>query len=406
MSTSIRTLDISGLVKQTLAESNASYQELAVRELARRLHGLSSRQLVRLDRTCRAQLPGLVPEEVPSFYPLFTLYDGWALAAVLSFHSNGYVREQIVAWLDVNEPVQAIPYLVIRMNDWVEPISASAQRSMLGRLRPELADVLIEHLPLLTQLGAWKRTDHRGFLKRLHGFLRSSETRAARERGMASGNPAVRRAMIRVAFEAEPTRFGEIIRRAGHDPDRALRRWALRQLCRADAEVTMEVLEGFLLDTDPIHRQTAQSLIGRAETEDGALKGREDLREFYLRALRRGDERIRAAVYGLGETGQRQDVERVLRYLSHPFKMVRRAAIYALSWLDLDHHVEPVIEALADPNRQVSGDAASALIRSAYLVLPHQARIRELAGSGPSSCCRKNAAAALEAGEEYQKCWG
>src|SRR5262245_53403534 len=45
-----------------------------------------------------------------------------AVAAVASFHPNGYVRETAVDWLDtLGEP--ATPYLVLRLNDWVDQVA-------------------------------------------------------------------------------------------------------------------------------------------------------------------------------------------------------------------------------------------------------------------------------------------
>lgn len=51
-----------------------------------------------------------------------------------SFHPNGYVRERAVQLLANDFSGSELPYLLIRMNDWVEPVRKKAKDAVISRL--------------------------------------------------------------------------------------------------------------------------------------------------------------------------------------------------------------------------------------------------------------------------------
>jgi len=82
-----------------------------------------------------------------------------AVAAVASFHPNGHVREAAVDWLDtLGDP--ATPYLLLRLNDWVDQVAERARAAMRARLARVRSDMLVHCLPLLAALDRTSRRDH------------------------------------------------------------------------------------------------------------------------------------------------------------------------------------------------------------------------------------------------------
>jgi hypothetical protein len=371
--------------------------EPACRTMADVLSSLEPDAALRVDRFCRSQLPVLDADDLWSFSELIDLPDGWAVVVVLGFHRNGYVREHATRWLDQVQTGHEVPFLILRMNDWVASIRGVARGAMERRLRLSMAGALLRHIAMLRRLERWGRTDHAPFLKRAMAFLRRPDLAPHRMAALSSRDVASRHELFSLALAAEPHRRVELASLAARDPDRRVRRWALRQLQGATAVDKLEVVEFFLLDENLAHRQEAQLIARR-------LSPQWDLSRFYRDAMTGDERQLRAAVFGLGETGSAADVPQVLPLLAHPRTAIRRAALYAVAWLDMDGQADVVVEALDDPRRKVSNDAAQNLVRSAHLIPPRRARLQQLAASG-SDVCRENAERVLAAGEAYRQRW-
>jgi hypothetical protein len=58
------------------------------------------------------------------------LVDGWAVAATLSCHRSGYVREAAVRRLFTAPVDRSLPFLLLRTNDWVSPVRRAATEAV------------------------------------------------------------------------------------------------------------------------------------------------------------------------------------------------------------------------------------------------------------------------------------
>lgn len=87
----------------------------------------------------------------------------FAALAAGSFHPNGYYREKCLREL-IAYGGRALPYLMLRANDWVEPVreaALEASRQIVTECPPE---VLLDALPFLYHLGLGQRRDQAGYL--------------------------------------------------------------------------------------------------------------------------------------------------------------------------------------------------------------------------------------------------
>jgi len=176
------------------------------------------------------------------------------------------------------------------------------------------------------------------------------------------------------------TSVAELVGRAAQDDSFAIRRWALqslRQLPRLHANAGL--VERFLLDDNLLQRQTAQ-LIAR-----GSESPVDDVATFYRARLAQGTHgaELRATLFGLGETGTASDAKAIVTFISHQRTIIRRAALYALSWLDVEGNLDSFLHALSDARSRVSNDAANNLMRHVHLVsCPIPKQVVELLESG------------------------
>ncbi len=370
----------------------------ARRALAATLEWLPGGALLRLDRFCRAHLPPLRVEEMHRRLSPQDAEDGWAIAAAFSWHRDGYVRERATAWLAGERSGVEVPFLLLRM-DWVKPIQRLAREAMEERLRPAMAGPMISALPMLRRLAGWGRADHSGFLARARAYLLRPDLASARDRGLAAADPQVRRLVFELVLEAEPERGADLVCRAAADPARSVRRWGMGLARRRPGLANRRALEAFLLDPELVHRQEAQRLARRM---DPPL----DLAAFYRAAL--AEERPgRAVLFGLGETGAHEDVARVLPFLEHPRTAIRRAAVYALAWLDAEGQAVVLAQQVGSPRPRVSNDAANTLVRHAHLVAGDcLAQIESILGAAPEQHQQDNARRVLATGQAYQRRWG
>jgi hypothetical protein len=75
-------------------------------------------------------------------------------AAALSMHPKGYVREQAVQILAGSPPGVALPFLEVRLTDWVQEVGDAAQAAIEPMVVVENTDDLLRLAPLIDQMAA------------------------------------------------------------------------------------------------------------------------------------------------------------------------------------------------------------------------------------------------------------
>lgn len=332
------------------------------------------------------------------------------LLGLASFHESGYVREEAVRRLAGSNSGAELPFLLIRLNDWVAKIREATRLAVGLKLSPRYAGSLVENLPLVARLGQMARADHGQVAEAVESLLKSADCRNALLRGLESKGRSVRRICFRLAVEAEGSDTRSVLERALADRDALIRLWAARQVSAGlGGKATGELL-GIMKGDHfmPVRREALRTLISlwpeeapaelrralfdphasvREEARYHLRKvGEDDFASVYRQALADavGGE-IYSAVSGIGETGTGSDDSMVLPYAAHPSPKARRAALKALARLNGDEHLSVFLTALRDETPAVSREARKALtiratavsgerlweIFSASLSLPH-----------------------------------
>lgn len=317
---------------------------------------------------------------------------GVYVVRLASFHHNGYVREEAVRLLDLETSGGELPFLLLRVNDWVAQVRTRAQAAVEKRINERNAWLFLHSYYLVQNLVAQKRNDLGALHQRIVMLLRSDAARPAREAALVDADRLVRRAAFVLSTEAEE-----------HD-EAALRTVILRGLSSSDlwvrvlaARTARTKLYGLALRevlgqargdrSIPVRREALLGFVDEhPELRDSLLDASFSLREmvrFYLRKkanldfaavyrdelarLGKEDPRpgllveLSIAIAGLGETGSASDADDVELFTIDARPRVRRAAIAALGRLDAEGRIATLGAALADDNAGVARAALFAL---------------------------------------------
>jgi len=336
-----------------------------------------------------------------------------ALLGLISFDRSGYVRERAVRRLSESVSEKALPFLLLRLNDWVTPVSEAARTALQDRLTPEYAQAFVRNLGLVADVGKQTRRDTQWFASAVNALLLRPDCDDALQAGLFAPNRLTRRLCFRLLREANDDRLPDAIpkmlfdhdptlRQAAaraarislpddalrallplmmRDPSVAVRREALSASVERFMELAPAALTAALLDRHPAPRETARYHLRQAGSFDAAAFYRQTLTEPATPSV------LEAAISGLGETGTASDLGQVLPFLSHSFGRVRRAAVRAVGRLDGDGQIEVLLAALKDVRPRVAHEAREAL-RPRLSLVDAEALWQTFRSAAPSHVCR------------------
>ncbi|MEP7336710.1 MAG: hypothetical protein ABI977_03015 [Acidobacteriota bacterium] len=380
---------------------NDSVRQAAIAAVQGILSQASPPQLAKLDLLMREISPYLGANRAPWFQ--LTAADlgqlesreefSLSLLGLASFHYSGYVRELAIRRLLLRQDGGELPFLLIRLNDWVEPVRQVAEQAAYKRLRVDYAQHWVANLALLHRLLQAERREHKPMVEAVFSLLRQPECCVALTEGLTDKDTQTRKLCFGLVAEAAPDRLREWVRLAFDDSNPGIRLWGAHQVATGmDASELAPFLEKMLCDRSmPVRREALRMLADKfsnqaRETLEMALldshasmrweaaywlrKGASlDLGDFYRTALSNADNRhLLGAVGGLGENGRKEDAALVLPYVSHDQSKVRRQALRALSHLAAVDYLDVFLAKLTDPSPPVSREAGRTVAGKIRLV--------------------------------------
>ena len=301
-----------------------------------------------------------------------------AVVAIATVHHSGFIREKALVALEECHDGTELPFLLVRLNDWVASVRFVAARAVRARLNVDYAAHWVRSLGLLERIQLGGRSDHAWLRAPVESLLRRDESRAVLERGLTSGSLLVRRACLRIAAGLADPRM--LLHIALRDGDPVTSGGAAETLCRLlEGEALREVLavlqqgnaraRGLALETICAKLPQEAEPFLRGALLDPTSSVRElarfkahklglapaDFAPFYRKQLgvQRG-ERFVTALRGLAETGTVEDVPSFVEYAADRRALVREAAILGLGRCDGKKQVERLVAALDDTNLRVA----------------------------------------------------
>lgn len=269
----------------------------------------------------------LRPEDVSGLQPSST--DDWTFVCLVASHPSGYVRAEAIKIVGAGPYVDSLPFLFLRLVDWVDEVRLAVEFQIREWLRPEYAQMFVNCLPLVRRLEESTRLNA-ACVEQIVRFLRGPACGEAVRRGLKSESPLMRRECFQLAAGNPAFSPEDVIEDASRDRDVLVRKWAflsaakivpqnwpsLRERATSDLyfpirRIALESLEAepnaeasrfypFLLDRSAAIRRSCQALIG--------TRFRGLATDFYRSTL--GDAPVRSmdiCVLGLAETGDGSD---------------------------------------------------------------------------------------------------
>lgn len=316
-----------------------------------------------------------------------------SILGIASFHGSGFVREEAARLLGKIETGDELPFLLIRVNDWVEVVRSLARELVMARMRAGYLAHFLKWLPLALRMGGAKRVDNSAILEAMRRLFEMPEAHEMIGAGFASEDKFARRFCFDVALnlnvvgvetairmalktrdlevrKAAVSKLGALLSNgewvdllvlARRDASAAVRRVALEIYRNKFPERAMEQFEGALLDANISIREMAQHFFGKSGTVD--------VRDYYVRSFGASKGRkLTAAIAGIGETGRAEDARLVEVCFEHSSAAVRAAALHTVARLNRDAYVDAFVFALEDASARVGREGTLALIRKTNLV--------------------------------------
>ncbi len=307
-----------------------------------------------------------------------------SILGLASLHANGRIREAAVRQLARITDGREVPFLLLRLNDWVTPVREMARFVLLGRLSDGHVEPFFENLFLVFRLSRCGREDHTQIVLAVTGALADPKHAATLIHLANHRSRFVRRRCFQHALTTDGEHRKDVVRCGLNSEDSVLRLWATRSVESSfdDSEIR-EILPNLKSDAFMPVRREALSIDIRlapeaavATLKEALLDGNIAIREFarfhlkklgwtafapfYRDAIQQG-RKLPTVISGLGESGSKGDVGTLLPFLSAGRAKERRAAVRSLAMLCEKDHAETLLAALDDPSKKVAREAMNAL---------------------------------------------
>lgn len=393
---------------------------------------ISPADLPKYELELRLRLPSLTPASLLARRARLEIAPSWVALGLCTWHPNGYVRELAVRWLAAAAADQALPFLVLRVNDWVSQVRDAARQGVESRLSLTHAEALVAALPLVLRLRQLGRARHGEIVGRTLAVLRDPACLEALIRGLSTSDLRSRSEVYRAAIQNQSVDAAVLLGHALADDGERIRLWASRQLrqhfdlqgwaeladrssrdrfasVRRDAlisfaqrggSVAIEKLERGLLDENAAVRALAANHLCRQRPgfETAAV---------YRRELASADPtHARAAILGLGEFGTSDDADIVVRFANHRVGKIRSAAVRSLGRLRPEQCLPLLLSALIDKQRRVSHEAAAALARQPHLLPRVRADLTSIDHQAILPNVKRHISRLLQLADDYASKWG
>lgn len=326
-----------------------------------------------------------------------------AIRMLATFHPSGYVREDAVKSLAGED--DALPYLLLRLNDWVEPVAYSARQAVQACLATASRAAVIHCLPIVERLRSMRRRDLHAVIDSIEHRMADPSALPALREAFTSAPRFVRRACVRYVGSQTSEDSVRLLVSLTGDQDPVVASRATSSLVGVLPPAVLQTYLGPLLRSrvGKVRLLSLNALVASgASDSEGALqratldrtsavrelaryelsrRGPVDFLSSYAAALRSGQLAVLVpALCGLRESGSKADAPLAAPFVSHHSTRVRAAAVQTLGKLDPDAYGTALGRSLEDPSPRVVRVAREVLRGRSYQL--DKAQLRYLLKAG------------------------
>jgi HEAT repeat protein len=313
---------------------------------------------------------GIAPPDIDYYERTFAESCFFSLLTVASLSSNGYTREKAVKKLGESGDTSAIPFIILRLADWVAEVRQAANGAIQQFRKPEFLTSLVENLPIFEVLRRVERLDLKAEYSDLISYIASSNRdfvvstfkefsnrpRVLLARHLADTgavdvdfrtlflddpNPLIRQILLDISDPVAKHELEQLLK----DRSPMVRLKALRHA--RSTGYRLSFFEDYLADTSAAIRSFCRYEL-RGHTPDYT--------SFYFNKLNAG-EQLAGALTGMAEMNGKEHSELVASFLENKTSKVRKAAFNALKKLDAQRAYAHAMDKL-DSDRPGEGKQA------------------------------------------------
>lgn len=358
--------------------------------ILRNLFSTSAANLWKIDSLCRAKTSLEWTFDWSKVSPEILFPKGIAepdkvwIYGFASFHPSGFLREKATVGLAGIHSGKEIPFLIIRLNDWVAVVREKAKQAIEDRIAGSSAIHFLKSYPFLKRLEKTGRATHGPIVQKVANLI--SLDRKVMDQGLVDPDLETRRLSFEIVANSSLFDLDDIKKVVLREPVGTIRLFALRSvekrlflpqdrsfilaliddrfapvqrlaldmLCSRSLENTQDILKEKILSEKSGVRQTARYYLKKGNLTNPI--------EIYRRALvERKDVALIGAIRGIGEIGEKKDVESLKDFLQSKSIKVLRSAIGSIASLNSEDMLNTLLPFVSDSRPGVSREAATAV---------------------------------------------
>ncbi len=318
--------------------------------------------------------------------------ESFAVLALTTFHSNGYIRESALKKLRKIKSGKELPFILIRLNDWVREIHKIALRSIKSRIDEDYIEHFVSNMAIINSLLDCRRHDHKETVEKITALLTSEHSYDALKNGLFLIDLKARRSCFQLVLNVNTGIENEALDIGLADHDCVIRIKCARKIRALYDEIYISKCLKKMLSNSfmPVRREALSVIIERfpdqAEDKlyDSLLDSHKSIREFarfYLAKKKEIDfaeiyrkfikqekkEKLQGAICGLGETGKSDDADLIVGAVTHRLAKIRKAAIRAVGKLSPKEYAELFSRKIVEDTPGISREAAMILSTLKYI---------------------------------------
>lgn len=307
------------------------------------------------------------------------------LLGVASLNYSGYIREKALKLSSGLPDSRIIPYILLRLSDWVLPVRNLALHILKSKFTAENFDAFIDNFYLIDKLQNVLRVDLKSVRQEIVDYLGDDTLLDKLKSKLKHPNVKLRLFCYRL-LEDRIAVDDDIINFALKDKSFEVRVWLVNAIKNLD-EARRDNVIGKLLQDKSAKVKTAvlrnyenvvclkfKEMLVRLVADDNAAVRDEarfickkhsiikDFPEFYRQQIFINP--VPGVLIGLGETGNKKDYDIVYRLFDHEDPKIKLAAMIAMWYLSKDDAVGHVIGSIESGIPKVRKIAKKFLISS------------------------------------------
>ncbi len=296
------------------------------------------------------------------------------LLGIASLNGNGYIRQEAVQALQSFTSPEKIPYIMLRLSDWVSQVRNVAEFAFSECLKKEYAEAFLSYVCIIDSMTRVERFDLSLIEDQITLFLTSEDSVEHLQKALGHSDTRVRLFCYRLLLRKS---LGDLclIEKGARDTDSKVRSLVLQKLQDTPIEHKIKYFYIFLRDPSPkicsavmmsipeaywqefrniivdnifnksaSIRNTARFLLQKHEDFDFAVQYRKRIKAGLV---------SQGTLSGLAETGSEEDFDVLIRFTDYSRSKARAAALAGLHRLNPKLSIPLLIKALRDPAARV-----------------------------------------------------